>query len=143
MTRVASIPWAVCTALSLFDPAPTAADERFAGTWQARLGSGGVNTAIRVVMSADGAFNTVVASDGSAPMRISGTYHVVDGGTIRFVNKDYSPRESCVTKSDGQSTCMAVALPPEETDSYRFENGGRMLIIANPEAGIMRFEKVE
>jgi hypothetical protein len=143
MARGARISWAVCALVSLGEVGPAAADERFAGTWQAQMNAGGIGTTIHVVMLQDGTFNTVIASDGSTPMKISGTYRVIDGGTIRFVNQDYSPKERCITRSDGHQRCMTVELPPEEIDSFRFEDRGRTLIIANPEAGIMRFEKVE
>lgn len=138
-----ALAWAICAMVGLGNVELARADERFAGTWHAQMSAGGVGTTIRVVMLADGTFNTVITSEGSTPMRIDGTYNVVDGGTIRFVNRDYAPRERCIVRSDGHQRCMAVELPPEETDSFRFEDGGRTLIIANPEAGIMRFEKVE
>ncbi|HEX7006645.1 MAG TPA: hypothetical protein VF274_05875 [Alphaproteobacteria bacterium] len=143
MAHRARISWAVCAVLCLGDGGFARADERFAGTWRAEMSAGGVGTAIQMVMLHDGTFNTVISSDGDNLMRIAGSYTVIDGGTIRFINRDYSPRERCITRSDGHQRCMAVELPPEETDSYRFENGGRTLVIANPEAGVMTFRKVE
>jgi hypothetical protein len=142
MARILSIPWAMCVLVSLGSAGAAEADGRFAGTWQGTVKTGASSTTLHVVMLPDGTFTTVIASDGDN-MRISGTYQVLDGRTIRFVNRDYAPRERCGPSAGGERICTSIDLPAEETDSYAFENGGQTLIIANPDAGEMRFEKVE
>lgn len=142
MTRIATIPWAVCALLSVGAAGAADADPRFAGTWQGTVKTGAGSTTLHVVMLPDSTFTTVIASE-SGNMRIVGTYQVLDGHTIRFVNRDYAPRESCGPGDGGERVCTSIDLPAEETDSYAFENGGQTLVIANPEAGEMRFERVE
>ena len=142
MARVVSISWAMCALLSAGAASAADADERFAGTWQGTVRAGTASTTLHIVMLADGTFTTAIDNDGDY-MRIAGTYRVLDGSTIRFVNRDFSPRERCAPTASGKPVCTPVEIPPEETDSYAFENGGQTLIIANPGAGAMRFEKVE
>ena len=142
MARIASIRWAIFALISFGGTGFAEADERFAGTWQATLNAGGMMTTLHVVMLADGSFTTVVASD-SGEMRISGTYRVVDDRTIHFTNQDFAPRRQCTTGADGSTVCTSIDIPAEETDSYAFERDGQTLVIANPEAGEMRFERVE
>ena len=142
MARLASIHWAIFALVSLGGTGFAEADERFAGTWQATLNAGGMITTLHVVMLADGTFTTVIASN-SGEMRISGTYRVVDDRSIHFMNQDFSPRRQCSTAADGSTICTNIEIPAEETDSYAFERNGQTLVIANPEAGEMRFERVE
>ena len=142
MARTWSIQWAMCVLISLGGVGVAEADERFAGTWQGGMNAGSVKLTLHVVMLADGAFTTVIESDGGE-MRISGTYRVVDGRTIHFMNQDFSPRQQCATGADGKTACTKIEIPAEETDSYAFERNGQTLILANPETGEMRFERVE
>lgn len=147
MARVLSRPrtslgWAIVVLVSLGGAGYAEADERFPGTWQATMNAGGLMTTLHVVMLADGTFTTVIASD-SGEMRISGTYRVVDERTIHFTNQDFAPRKQCSPAADGSTVCTSIEIPPEETDSYAFERNGQTLIIANPEAGEMRFERME
>lgn len=142
MAHIASIRWAIFAVVSLGGAGFAEADDRFPGTWQAKLNAGGMMTTLHVVMLADGTFTTVIASD-SGEMRISGTYRVVDDRTIHFMNQDFSPRRQCTNAADGSTVCTNIEIPAEETDNYAFERDGQTLVIANPEAGEMRFERVE
>jgi hypothetical protein len=60
------------------------------------------------------------------------------------MNQDFTPRQQCVVGGGGGNpVCTKIEIPAEETDSYAFERNGSTLILANPEAGEMRFERVE
>jgi hypothetical protein len=142
MTRFAALPWAIAALFCAGGAGAADADPRFVATWQGTLKAGAGSMTLHIVMLPDGTFTTVIASD-AGNMRIMGTFHVVDGRTIRFVNRDYQPRSSCTLGDAGERICTTIDMPPEETDSYAFEDGGDSLIIANPEAGEIRFKRVE
>lgn len=142
MKRFAALPWAIVALLGAGVVDAADADPRFVATWQGSLKAGGDSMTLHIVMLPDSTFTTVIAND-AGNMRIVGTFHVVDSRTIRFVNQDYQPRSSCTLGDGGERVCTTIDMPPEETDSYSFEDGGETLIIANPEAGEIRFKKVE
>jgi hypothetical protein len=142
MRRFAALPWAIAVLLGAGDLGAADADPRFVATWQGALKAGADSMTLHIVMLSDGTFTTVIAND-AGNMRIVGTFQVIDDRTIRFVNRDYQPRSSCTLGDGGERICTTIDMPPEETDSYAFEDGGETLIIANPEAGEIRFKKVE
>jgi hypothetical protein len=142
MKRIAALLWAIVALLGAGDLGAADADPRFVATWQGTIKSVGGSTTLHVVMLPDGGFTTIIASD-AGDLRIVGSYRVVDARTIHFVNRDYQPRSSCTLGDGGERICTTVDIPAEETDSYAFEDGGETLIIANPEAGEIRFKKVE
>jgi len=142
MRRIAALSWAMFALLCVGDAGAADADPRFVATWQGTFKSDGASTTLHMVMLPDSTFTTVIAND-IGNMRIVGTFQVIDGRTIRFVNRDYQPRSTCAPGQGGERVCTTVDIPAEETDNYAFEDGGQTLIIANPEAGEMRFQKVE
>jgi hypothetical protein len=142
MRRLAALPWAMAALLAAGGLGAAEADPRFVATWQGTIKGSGSSTTLHIVLLPDGTFTTIIASD-AGDLRIVGSYRVVDARTIHFVNSDYQPRSTCTLGEGGERVCTTVDIPPEETDSYAFEDGGQTLIIANPEAGEIRFQKVE
>lgn len=142
MKRIAALSWAIVAVLFAGELGAADADPRFVATWQGTIKAIGGSTTLHVVMLPDGTFTTIIAS-GTGDLRIVGTYRVVDARTIHFVNRDYQPRSSCTLGDGGERVCTTVDIPPEETDTYAFEDGGQTLVIANPEAGEIRFRRVE
>jgi len=91
------------------------------GHWQTNVTLNGLPVTSDATLSPDGSFTMTGQSDPGLEFNVVGTYTVLPGQqTIRFVNRDWDPKEECLPGLDFEMHCETLAVPQTLDARYRF-----------------------
>ena len=91
------------------------------GHWQANVTLNGLPVTSDATLRPDGSFTMTGQSDPGLEFNVVGTYMVLPAQqTIRFVNRDWEPKEECLPGLDFEMHCEALAVPQTLDARYRF-----------------------
>jgi hypothetical protein len=114
------------------------------GNWQGAASLGGLPVTSNATLRADGSFSMLAESEPGLSFNVVGVYTVIPAQqTIRFVNREWSPREQCMPGMDFQIHCTALAVPPTLDVQYRFGSAD-LVVVQSPSLtiGPVQYQRV-
>jgi hypothetical protein len=124
--------WIISGLLALTATEATAQEYSLVGAWQGAAFFGGLPVTSNATLRPDGSFTMLAESEPGLSFNVVGFYTVIPAQqTIRFVNRDWSPKEECLPGMDFQLHCSAVAVPPTLDVQYRFGSAD-VVVVQSP-----------
>ena len=114
------------------------------GNWQGAASFGGLPVTSNAILRADGSFSMLAESQPGLSFNVVGNYTVIPAQqTIRFVNRDWSPKEQCMLGMDFQMHCTALAVPPTLDVQYRFGSAD-VVVVQSPSltVGPVQYQRI-
>jgi hypothetical protein len=122
-----------------------AQDYPLVGNWEGSLSVNGLPVTSAATLRADGSFTVVGQSEPGLEFNLVGTYTVLRAQqTIRFVNRDWEPKEECLPGMDFQMHCTTLDVPPTLDAHYRFVSPDSVVVESpNLDVGPVQYMRMQ
>ena len=115
------------------------------GNWEANVTVNGLPVTSDATLRQDGSFTMTSQSNPGLEFNLVGTYTVLPAEqTIRFVNRDWDPKEECLPGLDFQMHCTTLAVPQTLDARYRFLSPDAV-VLESPslDTGPVQFQRMQ
>ena len=116
-----------------------------AGNWEANVTLNGLPVTSDATLRADGSFTMTGQSGPGLEFNVVGTYKVLPAQqTIRFVNRDWEPKEECLPDMDFVMQCTTLAVPQTLDARYKFISPDAV-VLESPslDSGPVQFQRMQ
>lgn len=114
------------------------------GNWEGNVTLNGLPVTSDATLRRDGSFTMTGRSDPGLEFNVVGTYTVSPTEqTIRFVNRDWDPKEECLPGLDFEMHCTTLPVPQTLDARYRFVSPDAV-VLESPslDTGPVQFERM-
>ena len=115
------------------------------GDWEGNVTLNGLPVTSDATLRQDGSFTMTGQSDPGLEFNVVGTYTVLPAQkTIRFVNRDWDPKEECLPGIDFEMHCTTLPVPQTLVARYRFISPNAV-ILESPglDTGPIQFQRMQ
>src|SRR5579862_1139212 len=115
------------------------------GNWEANVTLNGLPVTSDATLRQDGSFTMTGQSNPGLEFNVVGTYTVLPAQqTIRFVNRDWDPKEECLPGLDFQMHCTTLPVPQTLDARYRFLSPDAV-VLESPslDTGPVQFQRMQ
>ena len=115
------------------------------GNWEAVVTFNGLPVTSDATLRQDGSFTMTAQSNPGLEFNLVGTYRVFPGEhTVRFVNRDWDPKEECLPGLDFEMHCTTLAIPQTLDAHYRFLSPDTV-VLESPslDTGPVQFQRMQ
>ena len=137
--------FAVCALLALAAQDSRAQQYSIVGNWEANVTLNGLPVTSDATLRQDGSFTMTGQSNPGLEFNVVGTYTVLPAQqTIRFVNRDWDPKEECLPGLDFQMHCTTLPVPQTLDARYRFLSPDAV-VLESPslDTGPVQFQRMQ
>lgn len=115
------------------------------GNWEANVTLNGLPITSDATLRQDGSFTMTAQSNPGLEFNLVGTYTVLPAQqTIRFVNRDWEPKEECLPGLDFEMHCTTLPVPQTLDARYKFLSPDAV-ILESPtlDTGPVQFQRMQ
>jgi len=115
------------------------------GNWQANVTVNGLPVTSDATLRQDGSFTMTAQSSPGLEFNLVGTYTVMPAQqTIRFVNRDWEPKDECLPGLDFEMHCTTLPVPQTLDARYRFLSPDAV-VLESPslDTGPVQFQRMQ
>ncbi len=115
------------------------------GNWEANMTMSGLPITSDATLRQDGSFTMTGQSNPGLEFNVAGTYTILPAQqTIRFVNRDWEPKEECLPGIDFEMHCTTLAVPQTLDARYRFISPDAV-VLESPslDTGPVQFQRMQ
>ena len=114
------------------------------GNWEANVTLNGLPVTSDATLRQDGSFTMTSQSNPGLEFNLVGTYTVLPAEqTIRFVNRDWDPKEECLPGLDFQMHCTTLAVPQTLDARYKFLSPDAVVLESSSlDTGPVQFQRI-
>ena len=115
------------------------------GNWEANVTLNGLPITSDATLRQDGSFTMTAQSNPGLEFNLVGTYTVLLAQqTIRFVNRDWEPKEECLPGLDFEMHCTTLPVPQTLDARYKFLSPDAV-ILESPtlDTGPVQFQRMQ
>jgi hypothetical protein len=115
------------------------------GNWEANVTLNGFPITSEASLRQDGSFTMNAQSNPGLEFNVDGTYTVSPAAqTIRFINRDWEPKEECLPGLDFEIHCTTLPVPQVLDAHYRFLSPD-MVVLESPglDTGPVQYQRTQ